>query len=291
MAESSSTGTVFIQVVLAVLGIVGLYYLYKYLFSADIAPAILLSGKHNTLSIGGAGTTITPISTNQLPPLYTGGEFAVSTWFNVQSLKGSNASILRIGSATGSSDGIYDSLRIYLSGTSSQLMIRFTTSTDNRLVTTDNILTNLSTFDSVNSTTNRGVITQQLFTTTAGSNSTPATMPNSCDVLQIDMQRWIHLVVTVNGMSGDVYMDGKLVRSCILPNYVQFSKTPTVYLLDDGKGAAGAGGSFGGYISTTQMFGTALSPDIVYQMYMAGPEPITNFWEYITAFFNPTSAY
>jgi hypothetical protein len=291
MAESSSTGTMLIQGVLAILGLVGLYYLYKYLFSADIAPAILLSGKHNTLSIGGLGTTITPISTNQLPPLYTGGEFAVSTWINIQSLKGSNASILRIASAPNALADTFDSLRIYLSGTSSQLMIRFSTGTGtNRLRIDDEMLTTKSSFNTINSTTNtRGVATQQLFTTTAGSDDEPANMPNSCDVLQIDMQRWIHLVVSVNGMSGDVYMDGKLVRSCILPNYVQFSKTPTVYLLDDGKGAAG--GSFGGYISTTQMFGTALSPDIVYQMYMAGPEPITNFFEYITAFFNPTSAY
>jgi hypothetical protein len=288
-STSSSKGTMLIQGVLAILGLVGLYYLYKYLFSSDVASAMLLSGKQNATTLVSSGATALTISKNQLPALYTGGEFAVSTWIQIQKLEGSNKSILRI---AGSDD--YDSLRIYLSGAAAQLMVRFTTGTENQLSTDDGMLKSKTSIDYIQSSQSnsrglqsRTVQPQQLFTTTAGSSTN--TGPNSCDVIQIDMQRWIHIVVSVNGMSSDVYMDGKLVRSCILPNYIKFGDNPTVYLLDDGKKKSEGG--FGGYISTTQMFGGALSPDIVYQMYMAGPEPITNFWQYITAFMSPTAAY
>jgi len=269
-----------IQGVLAILGLVGLYYLYKYLFSSDVPSAILLSGKQDASK----QTSVISFTKNELPPLYTGGEFAVSTWIQIQKLEGNNKSILRI-----SCNDEYDALRMYLSGTSAQLMVRFTTDTaSNKLTVNDGMLKDTNSVNFVNSTTNSaGVATQQLFTTLTGSQT--GVVPNSCDVIEIDMQRWIHIVVSVNGMSGDVYMDGKLVRSCVLPNYVLFNK-PTVYLFDNGNKEPVSQG-FGGYISTTQMFGSALSPDIVYQMYMAGPEPITNFWQYITAFMNPSSAY
>ena len=103
------------------------------------------------------------------------------------------------------------------------------------------------------------------------------------------MQRWLHLVVSVNGMACDVYMDGKLVRSCPLPNYFNIDGTDyTAKILDNGLNEQGG---FGGAISTTVMYGKALTPDIVYQMYMATPEPVTNFLTYLTSFFSPTVAY
>jgi len=110
----------------------------------------------------------------------------------------------------------------------------------------------------------------------------------SCDILEIDMQRWIHLVVSVNGMACDVYMDGKLIRSCPLPNYFNIDTAYSAKILDNG--AEGQGG-FGGAISTTTIYGKALTPDIVYQMYMASPEPVTNFLTYLISFFSPTVAY
>jgi hypothetical protein len=50
-------------------------------------------------------------------------------------------------------------------------------------------------------------------------------------------------------------------------------------------------GGFGGYISSTALYGQAMSPDLVYQTYMAGPEATTTFVEYLTSFFSPSAAY
>jgi hypothetical protein len=267
MAESvssSSTGTLLFQGIIAILGLVGLYYLYTYLFvSSEAAPAVLLSGKQ-------VATTAGPITipANNLPPLFTGGEFSISTWINVNNINtaapGKPKSILRIGGTT------FDTIRIYLGGQGAQLMIRFDTGATHTLTAptgTNNVFNTASAFES----------------------TIPDPTQSACDILQIDMQRWIHLVVSVNGMSCDVYMDGKLVRSCPLPNYFNIDGTDySAILLDDG--LKGQGG-FGGYISTTAMYGQALSPDVVYRMYMAGPEPITNIWSYLMSFFSPTAAY
>ncbi|MFZ4599990.1 MAG: hypothetical protein ACOYNN_15230 [Terrimicrobiaceae bacterium] len=270
MADSvaSSTGTMLIQIVIVILGLVGLYYLYTYLFTSSTASFVAISKKSDAATVG--GTTGIPIPKNSMPPIYQGGEFSISTWINITNWgyhNGINKSIIRIGGPT------YDTVRIYLGGNAAQLMVRFdtrssTTDTANMLLNTDNTFSKTATnFVPLTVATMPG--------STAGS--------NGCDVLQMDMQRWVCLVVTVNGMTADVYMDGKLVRSCLLNNYVNVETGYNAKILDNG--------GFGGYISTTAIYGQALTPDIVYQMYMAGPEPVTNIMDYLTSFFSPSAAY
>jgi hypothetical protein len=41
-----------------------------------------------------------------------------------------------------------------------------------------------------------------------------------CDI-EIDLQRWTQVTVVINGRTCDVYMDGKLARSCVLPHLLQ----------------------------------------------------------------------
>jgi len=267
---ASSTGTMLIQIVIVILGLVGLYYLYKFLYASDIASVALISGKQDAKSYGPK-----VISANAIPPLYKGGEFSISTWINITDfahLKTYNKSIIRIGTND------QDFLRIYIGANAPQLMVRFGV-TGSDLPVTDTVFS-----------LPQSVIETISTTTPYTLNPTNGTDANtSCDVLQIDMQRWIHIVVCVNGMSCDVYLDGKLARSCPLPNYPAITgQDYKVSILD--KEASNAKG-FGGYISTTNIYSQALSPDIVYQNYMASPEPVTNLWSYLYNFFSPSAAY
>jgi hypothetical protein len=266
----STTASRLVQIVLVVLGLVGLYYLYIYLFAASISPTILLQGKTNA-----QGATALTVGTSSLPPIYMGGEFSISTWINVNNwsyMNGQNKAIIQIGNPN-----TFDTIRVYLGGQAAQLMIRFSTIGADTASGSSDFLANTGSNSNATAfaSTNVNVPLETISDLTGHK--------NGCDVLQVDMQRWIHLVIAVNGMTSDVYLDGKLVRSCVLDNYFQVDPAYSAKLLGNG--------GFGGYISNTQIYGQSLSPDVVYQTYMAGPQPINNFWDYLTSFFSPSASY
>jgi len=244
-----------VTIIIIVLGLVGLYYLYGYLFGAAAATTVIIS-KQQSAKLDPSAPIIVPSAA--MPPLYSGGEFSVSTWVYINDWtyrNGYNKAILSIGGPT------IDTLRIYLAGQKPTLHVRVNTSQG-----LDG--TKLS-----NKNSKGG-----LFTTLQTDSGMLDTTAN-CDVPNIEFQRWVCVVVAINGKTCDVYMDGKLVRSCVLDNYFNVD---SAYAL-----TVGEAGGFGGNINTTTMYGYALSPDIVYANYMAGPMPVTNFLGYLQSFFEP----
>ena len=105
--------------------------------------------------------------------------------------------------------------------------------------------------------------------------------PQLCDLPEIDLQRWVNITVAVNGRTVDVYLNGKLSRSCVLPK---------TFKVDAGGYSANllTYGGFGGQIAQTYMYDAALNPEQVYTNYMKGPEPITNIGDWFASFFTPT---
>lgn len=246
-----------VQGILVVLGLVGLYYLYQYLFGAS-PPTTTIISKQQTAKFNPTAPLI--VASAALPPLYSGGEFSVSTWIYVNDWtyrNGYNKPILSIGGQT------IDTLRIYLGAQTPALRIRLDTHQGTLSGTT------LANKDSKGG----------LFTTLQTDSGITDTTAN-CDIPAIDLQRWVNIVVAVNGMTCDVYIDGKLARSCVLSNYFNVD---SAYVL-----TVGEAGGFGGNINTTTMYGFALSPDLVYTNYMAGPNPVNDFLGYLRTFFQPS---
>jgi hypothetical protein len=100
----------------------------------------------------------------------------------------------------------------------------------------------------------------------SNADSNPIELP-SCDVMEIDLQRWFNLTISVNGRIVDVYIDGKLTRSCVLSDLpIASQDKPQAITLGGPLG-------FSGYFGTTQFSGSALSPDRIYSLYQAGPYP------------------
>lgn len=85
-----------------------------------------------------------------------------------------------------------------------------------------------------------------------------------CDIPSIDMQRWINVTVVLSGRTIDVYMDGKLVRSCVTPSYYKVDGTGVKLKITER-------GGFDGYINTVSTFNRGLTPGNVYNIYQAGP--------------------
>ena len=109
--------------------------------------------------------------------------------------------------------------------------------------------------------------------TTADLNNlfTPLAMDDSllnptqiCDIPVIDMQRWVNITVVLSGRTIDVYMDGKLVRSCLTPSYYKVDPTGVKIKVTER-------GGFDGYVNGISMYNYPLSPADIYHIYQAGP--------------------
>jgi hypothetical protein len=258
--NSSSPVARLIPVLLFFIGLIALYYLYQYLFGPRTGNSYELI--KNTQNANVDPTNPIRIRSDNLPALYEGGEFTVSTWIYIDNWSyrsGFNKSIISVGGPN------FDTLRVYLGGSKPKLFVRLHT-TSQGMVTQEK-------GDSLLKSTESSVFTQlqtesSLLDSSAG-----------CDLPEIELQRWVNISIAVNGKTVDVYIDGKLTRSCILPNFFKV----------DGSGYSAnllMHGGFGGQISTTMMYDSALHPEAIYKNYIAGPEPITNLGDWLMSIFS-----
>jgi len=260
-----------IPLIIILLGLVGLYYLYQYLFGPKTSNSYtLLSGKQSANIDPSKPITIT---SDKLPSIYEGGEFTISTWLYINNWSyrsGFNKSILSIGGPN------FDTIRIYLGGTKPKLHVRLQTRDRSAVnnTTTTPTSSNQVPIESLDKGTQNAIF--NILQTDSGLlDSSPL-----CDLPELELQRWINITVAVNGRTVDVYFDGKLARSCVLPSF---------FKVDAGGYSANllAYGGFGGEIASVTMWDSALNPETVYKNYMAGPEPITNFGSWLSSFFAP----
>ena len=275
-----------VSLILTVAGLIGLYYLYQYLFGSTTGNSYMLVSKDQT------ARTISPIlvASDKLPAIYEGGEFTISTWVYVNDWSyrnGYNKSILSIEGSN------FDIIRIYLGGNKPSLSVRLHTKEYSTANT--NVMGNSSSGSRSGSGLGSGsgsIWASQVQSESIDKDTRDTTFNNKqtdsglldgspiCDLPEIDLQRWVCITVAVNGKTVDVYYDGKLARSCVLPTYYKVDAAGyTAKLL-------GYGG-FGGHISRTVMYDIALNPEQVYKIYMAGPEPITSIGEWFYSFFTP----
>jgi hypothetical protein len=277
--NSSSPAGRIVPVLLIFAGLVGLYYLYQYLFGPQSVSSYTLVSQSQSANID-PSKPIT-ITSDKLPSIYEGGEFSVSTWLYITNWTyraGFNKSILSVGGPN------FDTIRIYLGGNTPKLSVRLQTKDASGV---NNTVPTGASSGAMNVSIGSQVPVDSLdkatMNATFGILQTDSGLLDSsplCDLPEIDLQRWVCITVAVNGRTVDVYLDGKLSRSCVLPSF---------YKVDAGGYSANllAYGGFGGQIATTTMYDSALNPEQVYKNYMAGPLPITNFGKWIASFFSP----
>jgi hypothetical protein len=98
-------------------------------------------------------------------------------------------------------------------------------------------------------------------------NDSLLTTPPSCDLAEIDLQRWTMVTVVLSGRTIDVYMDGKLSRSCMAPSYFKVDPTGVKAMMTER-------GGFDGYTANTSVANYAMNPDEIYRAYLLGPEGV-----------------
>lgn len=262
MEANTGIATTLVQVIFYLLVIVTLYYFYKYLFGRETTNSALLVDSSRQADADAGGEIV--VTSANMPRIYEGGEFTVSMWIYVNNWsyrQTYNKHILSIGGQN------FDTLRIYLAPDKNDLRVRVHTA-DSGSTTTANTSSNLLASDRTTLFSNPQTGAQ----TIEGS--------GGCDINEIDMQRWVNVVVSLNGRTCDVFIDGKLARSCVLPSF--YKVDPNGY-----QATLLSNGGFGGFIAGVSVYDTALSPDKVYKNYIAGPEPIGDIGEWFKSFFEP----
>ena len=83
-----------------------------------------------------------------------------------------------------------------------------------------------------------------------------------CSITNFPIQSWVNLILSINGRTVDVYLDGKLVRTCLLPN---IPKT-----IPDSNLKITPNGGFSGWTSKFQYWNKALNPQQAYNVYKDG---------------------
>jgi hypothetical protein len=84
-----------------------------------------------------------------------------------------------------------------------------------------------------------------------------------CDVSNIPLQRWVQISIVLWNTTTDVYVNGKLARSCTSPNVPKMMNGQNIYI--------GQGGGFNGYISRLKYYNYSVSSRDIYALYRGGP--------------------
>jgi hypothetical protein len=94
--------------------------------------------------------------------------------------------------------------------------------------------------------------------TTPGGN----TVVHTCSVANIPIQKWVNLIVSVYGRTMDLYIDGKLVRTCLLPGVANVNNNADIYVTPNG--------GFNGWTAKLQYYPNSLNPQEVWNIYSQG---------------------
>lgn len=100
------------------------------------------------------------------------------------------------------------------------------------------------------------------------------TLPHeSCHLSSLPLKKWCHVAVCVWNQNVDVYLNGKLARSCVLAKPTQISpeKNDIIVTSDKVDEVDSSLPGFDGYLSRLQMSNMAISPEDVYKIYLKGP--------------------
>lgn len=255
-ANSGWLGTVALIAVL--IGV--LYVVYSYLYPGD-DPTF-------TRFLEGEADARRPVPVKgKVPAIYTGGDFTLSFWIYVDdwNYRASAAKFLfALGPAAPAPDTA-NVMTAVLTPLQNSLMIRAHTVGGSAAPPAPGSAPTAAGPAAPDITVESSL--QALLRQQTSATMFQSTVEAPCDVKDVPLQRWVCITIVVSGRVLDVYMDGKLSRSCVLDNVVRVPTStahPLVLRL-------GESGGFGGRYSSVQMWNQQLTPDVIYGIYMMGP--------------------
>jgi len=87
--------------------------------------------------------------------------------------------------------------------------------------------------------------------------------PFECVIPNIPLQKWTNIIMSLNNKSLDGYVNGKLVKTCVLPSIPKTDPTASLYLTPQG--------GFSGYTARFNYWSDSISPQQAWNVYKSGP--------------------
>jgi len=75
-------------------------------------------------------------------------------------------------------------------------------------------------------------------------------------------QKWVNLIISTYGRTLDVYLDGKLVKTCVMPGVAKINTTSDIFITPNG--------GFSGWTTCFQYFATSMDPQAAWNIYRKG---------------------
>jgi len=98
------------------------------------------------------------------------------------------------------------------------------------------------------------------------------TVVHTCHIGNIPIQKWVNLVLSVYGRTMDLYIDGKLVRTCLLPGIASVNNNADIHVTPSG--------GFDGWTSNLQYYPNSLNPQEVWNIYSRGYSNFTSMFNF-----------
>lgn len=87
-------------------------------------------------------------------------------------------------------------------------------------------------------------------------------VPETCTIKNFPLQKWINLVISLQNQTLDIYLDGKLHKTCLLQGVPKINSEAPVKITPNG--------GFNGWTSNFQYWDDASNPQQVYNIYKQG---------------------
>jgi hypothetical protein len=262
MENSGGSGFGLMTVILTVAGLVAIYFLYDFLYSGSSSNmTVLVPNRYMATEL--------VKNVGKVPPIFEGGDYSFSTWVYINSYHRNQNTMKHLFELRGQH---FSTLLIGLGAGRNSLVVRAHTKDVNEDFQGAEKLPIREGFaaDTVVETTELGKSqVDSLFQPIAGEAPSASDVQPQCDLAEIDLQRWVHVAVVMSGRTIDVYLDGKLARSCVTKSYFKVDPTGVNPVICDK-------GGFDGYITKLGVANYAMNPGEIYRNYIAGPEGTSN---------------
>jgi len=245
--------------------LIALYYMYTFLYSSatvqsslNIIPSRVLDATQ--LKSGGV------IRCDAAKPATIGSYSAVAEFANASGLtSGGQYTVtmwVSIYSTSPQTSGLQTIPLLDITSSAKTLLFIGLTPTNGTLVV------NQGTGDAAD-----GTVGPYGINTPVAAGSSPYTATDKCNIVNgIEYQRWVLVGVVASGTTLDVYIDGKLSRSCVYKGINDLGVTNGKATITVGRQSqTKQTGILNGVFSTTDYYNYALTPDIMWSIYQNGP--------------------